>query len=109
MRSVAKLVKVTISPTEIAPCRRMYAPTKKTQRTVSVDDARVATATTAHQERTGICASRSCRTVVWRPRTSLSMRVKLCTTGRLPSASDARSASSELNFSTRSWRISVCA
>ena len=57
MSSVAKLVNVTISPTVIAPRTRRYAPTKKTQSTVSVDDARVATETTAHHERIGICAS----------------------------------------------------
>ena len=61
---------------------------------VSVAEARVATAAIAHQDSTGICAVSSaedtCRSAV----VSASTRVKLWITAILPSASEARSARS---------------
>jgi len=62
---------------------------------VSVVEARVSTATIAHQESTGICAPSSLAITFLIPVTSASTRVKLCTSATLPSASEARSASSE--------------
>ena len=54
---VARLMKATISPTVAWPCRFSQVPSRNTPRIVSVAEARVATAASAHQDRTGICAA----------------------------------------------------
>jgi hypothetical protein len=89
---VAKPMKVTISPMEARPLMCSQVPTRKIERTVSVAEAREATAAIAHQERTGICAASSASMVARMARTSASMRVKDWITGTLPRASEARSA-----------------
>ena len=53
------LMKLTIWPTEARPTSFRYAPTSKITNSVSVVPARVSTAATAHQDRTGIRARSS--------------------------------------------------
>ena len=64
-------------------------------RMVMVVAARVSTAMTAHQDSTGSCAASSRSITALSSFTSACTRAKLCTSGTLPSASEARSASSE--------------
>ena len=91
----AKAMKVTISPIETRPCWNSQVPSRMIDRTVSVVDARVSTATTAHHDSTGNCAASSWSLTFLSAVTSCSTRAKLCTNAMLPSASDARSARSE--------------
>ncbi len=65
-------------------------PTVKIASTVMVVEARVITVTSAHHDRTGICAASSLSATPRRPATSASTRTKLCTSATLPSASEAR-------------------
>src|SRR5437763_96662 len=67
-------------------------PARKIASSVSVVDARVSTAITAHHDSTGICAASKLSTTLRRPVTSASTRAKPCTSAMLPSASEARSA-----------------
>ena len=62
---------------------------------VSVVEARVSTATIAHQDSTGICAANRWPTTLRRLDTSASTRAKPWTSATLLSASEARSNKSE--------------
>ena len=57
---VAKLMKVTISPTVARPWKCSHVPRMKMTRIDSVAEARVATVASAHHDRTGNCAASSC-------------------------------------------------
>ena len=59
-------------------------PSRKIESSVSVAEARVATAATAHQDSTGICAASSASMISRSARDSASIRVKLWMTGTLP-------------------------
>ena len=61
--SVAKPMKLTISPTLALPCRLSQVPSTKMAMTVMVEAARVSTLTTAHRFSTGYCATRTRRMV----------------------------------------------
>ena len=89
---VARLMKATISPTVAWPRRFSHVPSRKMARMVSVAEARVATAASAHQDSTGSWAARSWSMMPLSSRASCSMRVKLWITGTLPSASEAWAA-----------------
>ena len=89
----ANTMKVTISPMLMRSRWNSHVPNRMMERTVNVVDARVMTATTAHQDSTGNCAASNWLLTVFNAVTSCSTRAKLCTKAMLPSASEARSAS----------------
>lgn len=76
MSTPEKVVNVMICPTVTSPRARRTTPSEKMPRTVSVEDVRVATETTAHQDSTGICARRKRAIVSRRAPTSASTRGK---------------------------------
>ena len=69
-------------------------PTIRIASIVSVVDARVSTAASAHQDSTGIWAPSSWLPTLRIAETSISMRAKLWTSAMLPSVSVVRSAMS---------------
>ena len=75
--------------------------------TVSVVEALVNTAMTAHQDSTGNCAANRRSLTDLSAVTSDSTRAKLCTKAMLPSASVARSARSEWCVCTVRCKVSV--
>ena len=90
---VAKFMKATISPMLASLCRCSHTPTRKMPTSDRVEAARVATAAIAHHDNTGICAESTSPMMSCKPRDFVSIRVKDWITGRLPSTSEARSAS----------------
>ena len=97
---VAKPMKDTISPTVASPRTCSQVPRTKIAITVNVADARVSTATTAHQFSTGNCRSSSWRVISPNIRASEPRREKDWTTTTLDSASCTLPASWVCSAST---------
>ena len=90
-----KFMNITMSPMVARPWKCSVTPATKIPSMVSVVEALVSTATTAHHDSTGICAASRSSAMVRSPVTSASTRAKPCTRATLPSVSEARSARSE--------------
>ena len=107
IRLVARLIKATISPTVVRPRISSQTPTISIASSERVELARVATLAIPHHVKTGSCAASSRSPRARSPRGSSSIRPKLWITGRLPSTSETRSASSVLSSPASSCLVSV--